>query len=141
MLTFNQHVLADLPRSPDYLFRERVTALATLGFEHLYTVEDLTVLEDTRTDLPSHPVTAGTTEWQCNVGGRTLSLGWDWARLHDGAVRLLAAVPPRSNIQVIDAKGYELAHDEAGAALTALVASFDWERQVQHQLHGRRRLI
>jgi hypothetical protein len=115
--------------SRDYLVRARLQALTALVFEHLYTEQDVTVLEDTVDLAGQVNWIAGTTEWFGHVQGAVVSLGWDWVRMHDGAVQALKLVAPRTNIQVIDAQGYDLPFEESGSLLWSVIEGISWQSE------------
>jgi Domain of unknown function (DUF4902) len=114
--------------SHDYLIRARHLALSSVEFRHLCTERDAAVLEDA---LP-HAVNwlAGTTEWVGQIQGTVASLGWDWVRLDDGAVHALKVVAPRTNLQVIDPKGYDLSVSAAAAILWSVIDALPWQSEV-----------
>ena len=116
--------------SHDYLIRERHQALTGIEFQHLYSEQDATVLEEAL-DLPSAVNwIAGTTEWVADIQGTVASIGWDWVQLHDGAVKALKHVAPRTNLQVIDLKGYDLSFDDAAAILWSVIEKLPWQSEV-----------
>jgi Domain of unknown function (DUF4902) len=119
--------------SNDYLIRTRHQALSGIEFQHLHTEQDATVLEDA-CDLP-HSVIAGTTEWVGNIQGTMASIGWDWVQLHDGAVHALKQVAPRTNLQVIDPKGYDLSMKDTVAVLWSVIEALPWESEVASTTH------
>lgn len=94
---------------------------------HVCSYDSSEVQEDTR--LVGVPTTrAGMTEWQSRVGGVAVSMAWDWMQLSDGAVCLLPHVAPRSNLQLLDDLGYDMATDEALALLWEKIGSIAWQR-------------
>ncbi|WP_186510735.1 DUF4902 domain-containing protein [Caenimonas sedimenti] len=112
--------------SHDRRVRLREAALLSIVFEHVCTVQDPGVLEDAR--LARCAVqSAGITEWQGRSQGRLVSLGWDWMRLHDGALRAQTSVPPRSNITLIDSGGYDMSRHDTDEALIQLILDLPWE--------------
>jgi hypothetical protein len=116
--------------SHDHLIRARHQVLSGIEFQHLYTEQDAAVLEDAF-DLP-HAVNwiAGTTEWVGHIQGALASIGWDWVQLNDGAVHALKLVAPRTNLQVIDPKGYDLSTEDAAAILWSVVEALPWQSEV-----------
>ena len=111
--------------SHDRLVRVRADAMATIVLEHAWTVQDGGVLEDEDSDACS----AGITEWQGTWQGRVVSLGWDWRRLQDGAILPVECVAPRTNLMLIDDRGYDC-HGRRDAALWQLVRQLRWEAEV-----------
>jgi len=116
--------------SYDYLIRARHHALRGIEFQHLHSEQDDTVLKDA-IDLPqARNWVAGTTEWVADIQGTVASIGWDWVQLHDGAVKALKHVAPRTNLQVIDPKGYDLSFDDAAAILWSVIEKLPWQSEV-----------
>lgn len=113
--------------SADWRVRLREGALFSIVLEHVCSAQDFSVFDEA---VPAHQraQSAGITEWQGVAGGRLVSLGWDWLRLHDGALVPETSTPPRSNIMLIDARGYDMSHDECHAALWKLIHQFPWQR-------------
>lgn len=112
--------------SHDQRVRVREAALVAIVFEHACSVQDFAVLADARRGHGAVH-SAGVTEWQARCAGRLVSLGWDWVRLDDGALRHAAEVAPRTNIMLIDGRGYDLAADECDAALWKLIEAMPWQ--------------
>ena len=61
---------------------------------------------------------------------------WDWVVEADGEVRLLGVVPPRTNVQVIDRKGYDLPQAQAIPHLLDLIESLPWRTKVLQALQA-----
>ena len=119
--------------SSDYYFRIAAHDLADLELQHSVSVQDTAVLVDVhRLGLAGRR--AGLTEWECLYQGSPLSLGWDWAELADGDIRAITLVAPRTNIKLIDIKGYDMTDEAATACLWAFVASLSWQRSVAQSL-------
>lgn len=119
--------------STDYYFRAAVRELAGLGLQHCLTVQDTAVLDDVhRLRLPGRR--AGVTEWEGVCQGCPLSLGWDWAELEDGDIRAITLVAPRTNLMLIDEKGYDMADEPCAASLWAFIATLPWQLQVTRSL-------
>lgn len=117
--------------SQDYLVRVTADALRHIVFEHHCTVQDAGVLDGGGTPA-SCDCRAGITEWVGVVaGGARVSLGWDWLRLHDGQARPLTDCPPRSNLMVIDPRGYDLPLPDVVHHLWAAVRQIAWEDVVE----------
>lgn len=127
MLPAEVRPAAALCHSPDGYVRLRAGALHAIVLEHVCTVQDPGVLEDALAD-DRLATAGGITEWQGRVGTRLVTLGWDWLRLHDGALVPDRAVPPRTNLMPLDARGYDTAGDEQAAALWDLIAQLDWQQ-------------
>ena len=119
--------------SHDHRVRLRAPALFTIVLEHGCTMQDFSVLYD---KVPRHlsAASAGVTEWQGLFAGRLVSLGWDWLRLHDGALIADSTVGPRSNLQLIDAQGYDLGAQQCDAALWQWIRATPWQEQAARAL-------
>lgn len=116
--------------SHDYMVRLSRKDFEAVVLSHLFTADDPMVLADAK--MPeAQGVRAGSTEWQGSFRGQAVSLAWDWLRLADGAMEPLAAVPPRTNVRVIDAKGYDLPADDEVEALWAWIALLEWRPEAQ----------
>lgn len=114
--------------SHDFLLRLTRAELDALAVSHLYTVDEPGVLSDAALTVCG-AVRAGCTEWQGTVEGRVVSLSWDWAQLPDGGMHPLPAVAPRTNLRLLDAKGYDSAPGVESEALWAFIARIDWQPQ------------
>lgn len=122
MIVPSSRTAAPLAASHDHLVRLRPRELSAIVFQHLHTVQDDLVLQDC-----AGPVRrAGITEWQGLHHGLLVSLGWDWVEMHDGLWRL-DAVPPRSNLRLLDALGYDLPAGEEAAALCVHIDGLAWQ--------------
>jgi hypothetical protein len=111
--------------SHDYLLRVRPCELDTIVFVHLCTVQDPSVLQDTAWEGRG-PLRAGYTEWHGVRNGTAVSLAWDWVELSDGALHAVTTVPPRSNLRLLDPKGYDLAPAAECEALWARIEALPW---------------
>jgi hypothetical protein len=116
--------------SRDYLIRARHQVLSGTEFQHLCTEQDATVLEDAFDLPPALNWIAGTTEWVAHIQGTVASIGWDWVQLHDGAVHALKEIAPRTNLQVIDPKGYDLCIEDAAVILWSVIEKLPWQSEV-----------
>jgi hypothetical protein len=123
--------------SRDYYVRLPSNALSGFEFEHLHSAHDDAVLDDALQAHGRKSQWAGSTEWLCQDASPPVSLAWDWVVQADGEVRLLHVVPPRTNVQVIDPKGYDLPHDEAMPHLLDLIESLPWRTKVLQALEGK----
>jgi hypothetical protein len=120
--------------SRDYYVRLSSHALGDIEFEHLHSAHDAAVLDDALEAHGRHTLWAGSTEWHCQDTAAPLSLAWDWVVQADGEVRLLHVVPPRTNLQVIDPKGYDLPQAQAIPHLVDLIESLPWRTKVLQAL-------
>jgi hypothetical protein len=111
--------------SHDYLLRVSPRELDAIVFAHLCTVQDPSVLQDTAWEHRG-PLRAGYTEWHGTMNGTAISLAWDWVELSDGALHPVTAVAPRSNLRLLDGKGYDLAPAAECEALWARIAAIAW---------------
>jgi hypothetical protein len=116
--------------SRDYYVRLPSHALSAIEFEHLHSAHDDAVLDDALQAHDQHTQWAGSTEWQGQGANPAVSLAWDWVVRADGEVRLPGVVPPRTNVQVIDRKGYDLPQDQAIPHLLNLIESLPWRTKV-----------
>ena len=122
--------------SRDYYVRLPSHALCNIEFEHLHSAHDEAVLDDALLAHGSRTQWAGSTEWQGQGANPAVSLAWDWVVQADGEVRLLAIVPPRTNVQVIDPKGYDLPQSQALRHLLDLIESLPWRAKVLQVLEA-----
>lgn len=119
---------ASLPQihSRDYYCRVPERKTAQLRLDHLTSIVDPTVLNEVRhLRLPGR--VAGITEWHGVHQGHPISLGWDWMELQDGHVCPVMVIPPRTNLKLIDAKGYDVSEASAAPFLWELIASLPWQ--------------
>jgi hypothetical protein len=123
------HTALAMPQlhSADWRVRLREPALSSIVFEHVCSMQDFSMFDET---LPLHRAArgAGVTEWQGRSGSRLVSLGWDWLRLHDGALVADTSSPPRSNILLIDRQGYDMSLPETDDGLWKLIHALPWQR-------------
>lgn len=120
--------------SHDYRVRLFVDELDGLVLSHLATTEANDILDDARA-CGFAAGRAGTTEWHGTCQGKVISIAWDWLQLSDGQLRSLALTAPRTNLRVLDKRGYDLEADEE-ALLWSLVQRHQWRAAVAHALHG-----
>lgn len=111
--------------SHDYLLRVAPRELDAIVLGHLCTVQDPSVLQDSAWEKRG-PLRAGYTEWHGSFRGRAVSLAWDWVELSDGALQPLAGVDPRSNLRLLDDKGYDLERAAECRALWARIEALPW---------------
>jgi hypothetical protein len=108
--------------TPDRLVRLFPRELAEIVFQHLHTLQDEGVLLDAGPGARR----AGITEWQGLHRDRLVSLGWDWCEVHDG-LRRLPVVPPRTNLRLVDAQGYDLPLTEEALLLARHIDGLAWQ--------------
>lgn len=111
--------------SHDYRIRVTCDDLASLRLRHLCTTEDLGSWGEM---LPS-PTRAGSTEWHGEFAGRPVSVGWEWIQKDGGGLQALMDVPPRTNLMIIDAKGYDLPESEFVDALWCFLRQLAWQAE------------
>ena len=116
--------------SRDYYVRLPSHALCDIEFEHLHSAHDDAVLDDALQTHGNDTQRAGSTEWHGQGPSPAVSLAWDWVVQADGEIRLLSVVPPRTNVQVIDPKGYDLPQSQALPHLLDLIESLPWRTKV-----------
>lgn len=125
--------------SRDYYCRVPERKIAGLRLSHLDSCVDPTVQDEVQR-LGLRGRLAGITEWHGLQEGYPVSLGWDWMELQDGHVRAVMVIPPRTNLKLVDAKGYDLPEASAAPFLWALIASLPWPAHVSRMIAGRRPL-
>lgn len=121
--------------SHDYLLRVAPRELDTIVFAHLCTVQDQSVLQDTAWEN-QRALRAGYTEWHGSRNGTSVSLAWDWIELSDGALYPLTAVAPRTNVRLLDPKGYDLDATAECAALWAHIDGLPWREAACEGFRG-----
>jgi hypothetical protein len=120
--------------SPDLLVRLRLSQLDDILFELLYSSQEPEVLIDARHCTGGRAIDGGMTEWQGQHGLRVVSLGWDWAMLPDGSIKPLTAVGPRSNICLLDAKGYDMPAKALNGHLFDLIQRLAWQEHLARDM-------
>jgi len=118
---------------PDRLIRMRVVELRALRLHHSSSVEDPSVLAD----YP-HACRAGVTEWVGSVGSLSVSMGWDWCQMADGALLHLGVVAPRANVKLLDTKGYDMDPQQELHVLNEFIEHSKWQQCVRAALEGLR---
>lgn len=112
--------------SRDYYCRVPQRKAAELRLQHSATILEPSVLNEVRhLCLPGR--VAGITEWHGVEQGYPISLGWDWMELQDGDIRPVMVIAPRTNIRLVDAKGYDVSEASAAPFLWALIAGLPWQ--------------
>lgn len=112
--------------SPDFYTRLACDALMGIVFEHVHSAQDGAVMEDALKRHGKSAVQAGSTDWKGMALGRPVSIAWDWVKLSNGEVRMLDEVAPRTNILLIDVKGYDMAMAHSAPHLRALIDALPW---------------
>jgi hypothetical protein len=123
--------------SRDYYCRVPQRKACELRLQHATSSVEASVLNEVRhLRLPGR--VAGITEWHGAEQGYPISLGWDWMELQDGDIRPVMVIPPRTNIRLIDAKGYDVPEASAAPFFWALIASLPWARFVSRSIQDER---
>lgn len=73
------------------------------------------------------PVTGGMTEWTSSTCGHSVTLGWDWVLLRDGGVLRDPTVPPRTNLLLIDERGYDCCGARFDEMLWQVIDAIQWQ--------------
>lgn len=113
--------------SKDYLVRLTASELESVSLCHLCTVEELDLVAEIR-GVGSN-LRAGSTEWQGEYRGQIISLAWDWVRSGDGMPEVLRVVGPRTNVRLIDARGYDSPAEDEQEALWQWIGALTWQRE------------
>lgn len=125
--------------SHDYYFRIAERKLGAVRLTQSFSLEDPGVFHEVRTlCLPARR--AGITEWEGIQEGHPLSLGWDWMELEDGEIRPVMVVAPRTNIMVIDRRGYDIPEPSSAAFLWEFIAALPWKQAVAEATGGDQRV-
>jgi len=124
---------ARLPQvhSSDYQIRIKASELISIVFEHLCSVQEGSICADSHSTVGA---SCGITEWQGSFGCHAISLSWDWKLGPKGEVSLLRDVAPRTNLKIVDAKGYDVADEEAAPHLWARIGGLHWQSAVRDAL-------
>ncbi|HYD80169.1 MAG TPA: DUF4902 domain-containing protein [Paucimonas sp.] len=114
--------------SHDGYIRLSLRNLSEIPFVHLASDLDTGILEELQMQtVPAQ--TAGYSEWISNTTP-AISLGWSWF-VHSDSRRLLPAPEAvRSNVMLIDARGYDLGPTATSFLFTTWLATHDWEHAV-----------
>jgi hypothetical protein len=118
--------------SHDYRVRVTSPELKALRLDHLCTVEDPSVFDDVPPG--ARAVRTGVTEWQGAIHGQAVSVAWDWYETPEGTLHLAHAVAPRTNLMLIDSKGYDAPHAAVEAAMCRFVSDFAWQHCARRDL-------
>jgi hypothetical protein len=111
--------------SHDYRVRVTGPELKALRLDHLCTLEDPKVFDDVPPG--TRAVRTGVTEWHGAIHGQAVTMAWDWYEGPEGTLHFARAVPPRSNLMLIDGKGYDAPHAAVEAAICRFVSEFAWQ--------------
>jgi hypothetical protein len=119
--------------SPDGYIRLPLASLNSLSFEHLFSDSDADFLQELREQtVPAR--SAGFSEWKSNTNP-AISLGWGWF-IHSESERLMLAPDGvRSNVMLIDARGYDLGPGQTSNLFCSWLDTFEWEVAVSVALH------
>lgn len=115
----------------DFQIRIRESDLEKLRWQHVTTF----TLDGAAQDAPPNAIKAGATEWMANFQDKSLSIGWDWYLDDANQIHSMEVVAPRSNILIIDAKGYDCPAEESTAILLSFIKQqFFWQGVVLSEL-------
>jgi len=117
----------------DYLVRVPASHLGRIVLEHLLTEQDAQVLELAFPPARRPRGRAGLTEWEGRIDGCLVSLAWDWLELDDGRLQVLP-LPVRSNLMLLDERGYDLPREVCEPLLLGLIGRTPWQREVHAAL-------
>jgi hypothetical protein len=115
-------------RSPDGYIRLRLASLNTLTFVHLFSESDAGFLHELQSQtVPA--IAAGFSEWK-TMTDPVISIGWGWFIHEDSERMLLAPDGVRSNVMLIDARGYDLGSQRTSTLFGTWLSSFEWQSEV-----------
>lgn len=115
--------------SHDYLIRVSSRALHRIPFQHICTVRDPAPRDGHALHARGTKRT-GYTEWQAAWQGKVLSLGWDWIEHGPRCVLRSDSVAPRSNLRLVDARGYDFRPDDEIHYLCHRIDTLPWRPAV-----------
>jgi hypothetical protein len=105
--------------------------LEAIVFEHDHTTQDPMVMQDAIEQFGTLPMLAGSTEWSgIAPDGKPTGICWDWAITQDLQVRMVLRVSPRSNVRLIDSKGYDLPLSQNAQQMFEVVRSIPWQNSI-----------
>lgn len=114
--------------TPDGYVRMRLAELQPIRFEHLFSYRDPALLAELLAlGMPAR--LAGFTEWT-SVSTPAVSLAWGWYVASRSRAVLLAPDGVRSNLMLIDARGYDLGPKRTSELLHAWLHSLPWRSDV-----------
>lgn len=121
-----------LPKhSFDGLQRLNYSALCNTKIVHLYSE-----LLDTTSDVNS-PRNKGFTEWCGTHHGLNVSFSWDWTRLDDGTMSENFDYPLRTNLMLVNDKGYDIGRMETDTVVMGFIKQYPWKEVVSLALNDR----
>lgn len=77
----------------------------------------------------------GITEWTGVFCQSLLSIAWDWILLNDGLYSIHAGSRIRTNILLVDGRGYDVDPDATEKVCVARIAALSWQEYLQAVLH------
>jgi hypothetical protein len=114
--------------SRDGYIRMSLKRLAVLQFVHVASACDQTLLAELLADaVPAGA--AGYTEWICKTAP-FVSLGWDWYRDEVYRRCLLITNEVRSNIMLVDSRGYDLGTQRSAHFIASWLGALEWQSVV-----------
>lgn len=112
----------------DGYIRVSLKRLAMLHFVHVTSACDKILLAELIANaIPAH--VAGYTEWTSETTP-FVSLGWDWYRDEISRRCLLITNDVRSNIMLLDGRGYDLGMHRTSHFIASWLAALDWQDAV-----------
>ena len=96
--------------------------IATLELTHLHS-------EVTGRAYCTQP--AGVTEWIGVHGQNMLTIAWDWLILNDGLFSMPSNTVIRTNIMLVDGRGYDTDPVTTDRAFALKIASLGWQDNLQ----------
>jgi hypothetical protein len=122
--------------SPDGYIRLPLASISSLPLRHLFSEPDDGFLEELRMQtIPARA--AGFSEWKSETSP-AISIGWGWFILGHSDRLLLAPDGVRSNVMLIDARGYDLGASATSRLFCSWLGAFDWQNVVSAALRDNR---
>jgi len=114
--------------SHDGYIRLSLKHLSELPFTHLNSDVDPEILEDLQMQtVPA--AAAGYSEWT-SITTPAISLGWSWFVHSRSGQLLLAPEAVRSNVMLVDARGYDLGQMATSFLFATWLATHEWKNVV-----------
>jgi len=128
-------------QSYDYKKRVNKEILSKLHYEHISTAQDSDIYADAIDIHGLNVSAAGYTEWKAEWKavnhGALISLAWDWFVHTDRNPRILSITPPRTNLRLIETKGYDMNDAATNEQLFQIIESLGWQAHVRSLLRDR----
>lgn len=119
--------------SSDGYVRTSLATLSALPFIHFASDSDLEFLTELKMQtVPA--LAAGFSEW-ISTTAPVVSLGWGWF-IHSASKRLLLAPDiVRSNVMLVDARGYDLGQKLTSSLCWSWLTAYNWQEAVADAMH------